>query len=133
MKKKLRAIIDIFGATLGLLICVLMAAGIITLLLTGCGHNAIVYGDGIGLEVGFVPDQYQVAVTFRYGKILSAAVKEKAEVSLETDTGNVGSLETSAVQTDTKVKTKLLLKTGDQVTGYVVDLAEVEAAKGGQK
>lgn len=106
---------------------ILIAIGLI-LLLTGCGHNAVQYSDGIGLEIGFIPDQYQVAVNFRYGKILSAVVKEKAEVTLESTGGLVTDNATpSAANADTKATTRLTLKTGDQVTGYVVDLEEVKA------
>ena len=94
------------------------------LLMTGCGHNAVQYSDGIGLEIGFIPDQYQIAVNFRYGKILSAVVKEKAEVTLESTGG--AEIGQNTQDTTTKATTRLVLKTGDQVTGYVVDLAEIQ-------
>lgn len=112
----------------GSLFLILGLAVFITLTMTGCGHNAVQYSDGIGLEIGFIPDQYQVAVNFRYGKILSAVVKEKSEVSLESTGGLVtADATTTAANADTKATTKLLLKTGDQVTGYVVDLEEAKA------
>lgn len=114
--------------TWGSFLLIVGLAVFVTLALTGCGHNAVQYSDGIGLEIGFIPDQYQVAVNFRYGKILSAVVKEKAEVSLESTGGLVtADASTTAANADTKATTKLLLKTGDQVTGYVVDLEEVKA------
>ena len=105
----------------------LLLAIFITVLLAGCGHNAVQYSDGIGLEVGFIPEQYQVAVNFRYGKILSAVVKEKAEVTLESS-GDFSAAENPA-SASTNATTRLTLKTGDQVTGYVVDLAEVKSKK----
>ena len=96
--------------------------------MSGCGHNAVQYSDGIGLEVGFIPEQYQVAVNFRYGKILSAVVKEKAEVTLESAGDFSTDLATAGTDNAaTKATTKLTLKTGDQVTGYVVDLEEAKA------
>lgn len=114
MKKQLN--LSVFG--------ILIAIGLL-LLLTGCGHNAVQYSDGIGLEIGIIPDQYQVAVNFRYGKILSAVVKEKAEVTLESS-GDFSAAENPA-SASTNANTRLTLKTGDQVTGYVVDLEEVKA------
>ena len=98
------------------------------LALAGCGHNAVTYGDGVQAELGFIPDQYKVALTFRYGKIFSAAVKEKAKVTLTTDADNNGTADKTG-QT-TAVKTTLTLETGDQITGYAVDKAKVEAAGG---
>ena len=101
---------------------------IATLLLAGCGHNAVTYGDGVSAEVGFIPDQYKVALTFRYGKIFSAVVKEKAKVTLTTDADNNGTAEKAGQNTN--VKTTLTLETGDQITGYAVEKAKVEAAGG---
>ena len=62
----------------------------VALFLAGCGHNAVTYGDGVQAELGFIPDQYKIALTFRYGKIFSAAVKERAKVTLTTDADNSG-------------------------------------------
>ena len=100
----------------------------VTLFLAGCGHNAVTYGDGVQAELGFIPDQYKVALTFRYGKIFSAVVKEKAKVTLTTDADNSGTAEKAG--NNTNVKTTLTIETGDQITGYAVDKAKVEAAGG---
>lgn len=105
---------------------ILASAAFAALLSAGCGHNAVQYSDGIGLEIGFVPDQYQVAVNFRYGKILSAVVKEKAEVTLESN-GGLAYGGTSPQATDTQAVTRLTMKTGDQITGYAVELEEAKA------
>ena len=96
--------------------------------LAGCGHNAVTYGDGVQAELGFIPDQYKIALTFRYGKIFSAAVKERAKVTLTTDADNSGTAEKAG--NNTNVKTTLTIETGDQITGYAVDKAKVEAAGG---
>lgn len=98
------------------------------LLLAGCGHNAVTYGDGVSAEVGFIPDQYKIAFTFRYGKIFSAVVKEKAKVTLTTDADNSGTADKAGAAT--KVATTLTIETGDQITGYGVEKAKVEAAGG---
>lgn len=98
------------------------------LLLAGCGHNAVTYGDGVSAEIGLIPDQYKVALTFRYGKIFSAVVKEKTKLTLTTDADNNGTADKTGQ--NTAVKTTLTLETGDQITGYAVDKAKVEAAGG---
>lgn len=111
-------------------VIIILASLIATVtILTGCGHNAIQYSDGVGVEIGFIPDQYKVALNFRYGKIFSAVVKEKTKVSLTTDASNSADAGKEAVagKTATGVKTVLTLETGDQTTGYVVDKAEIEA------
>lgn len=110
----------------------LSAAIAAVLSLTACGHNAVQYSDGVGVEIGFIPEQYQVALNFRYGKIFSAVVKEKAEVMLETDasnSGSAGSGDSVSGSTATGVKTTLRLKTADQITGYAVDLEKARSGK----
>ena len=106
----------------------LLVLALFALLLAGCGHNAVTYGDGVSAEVGFIPDQYKVAFTFRYGKIFSAVVKEKTKLTLTTDADNNGTAEKAGQNTN--VKTTLTLETGDQITGYGVEKAKVEAAGG---
>ena len=106
----------------------LLILSLFALLLAGCGHNAVTYGDGVQAELGFIPDQYKVAFTFRYGKIFSAVVKEKTKLTLTTDADNNGTAEKAGQNTN--VKTTLTLETGDQITGYAVDKAKVEAASG---
>ena len=107
-------------------ILILAAVSAAAILSAGCGHNALQYSDGIGLELGFIPEQYQVAVNFRYGKILSAVVKEKAEVTLESSGGLATDVGTSPQAADTQATTRLTLKTGDQITGYAVELEEAK-------
>ena len=101
-------------------------AGLLCVSLAGCGHNAVQYSDGVGLEVGFVPDQYTLAVNFRYGKIFSAVVKEKTEIELKTEASNAAGTGAEA-NTNTGVNSTLTIKTGDQTTGYVVDLERIKA------
>ena len=48
--------------------------------LTGCGHNSIQYSDGIGFETTFRPDSGNFGFVFRYGKILSAVVRENTQI-----------------------------------------------------
>jgi hypothetical protein len=97
-------------------------SGLLTL--TGCGHNIITYSDGIGLETTANPETFTFGLNFRYGKIFTATVKEKTDVNLE-----AGMSQESGTNSKTGLETKLSLKTGDQVTGYTVELEKVKAVK----
>lgn len=113
------------GGHLGAL--TLSAAGAALLLLcSGCGHNAVVYGDGVMAEIGFIPDRYSVALTFRYGKIFTAAVKEKTKITLDTRAGAEGFAD-EAKKGGTAAESRLTVETGDQITGYTVDLEKIKA------
>ena len=59
-----------------------MVAVIATMLLSGCGHNAITYGDGVGFDAGINPENFTMSFNLRYGKILSAVVRDNAEIEL---------------------------------------------------
>lgn len=82
-------------------------------LLTGCSHNLVTYGDGFQLELGYIPNEYKLTFTGRYGKILTVCARENTEVEMEGG-GNAG--------TDGgKASGKLRIKVGPQITGYLVD------------
>ena len=94
-------------------------------LLTGCGHNVATFSKGIRAVAGINPDTYTLSVGFDYGENVTIAVKEKAEASYHGETtGNAGSNEDLSGEVVTG--SRLELKTGDQVTGYVVDLEEAK-------
>ena len=61
---------------------VLVVAVTATTLLAGCGHNAITYGDGVGFDFGVNPENLSMSMNLRYGKILSAVVRDNAEIEL---------------------------------------------------
>lgn len=97
--------------------------------LTGCGHNNVTYSDGIGLETTANPETFTFGLNFRYGKIFTATVKEKSEVNLEAGMSQESSAGTSTTASSkTGVETKLNFKTGDQVTGYTVELEKAKTA-----
>ena len=86
------------------------------LLLTGCGHNAIQYGDGIGFNVGINPNNYMLSLNLRYGKILSAVVRDNVELELfgKADAnGMTGDQNTAGASSDGSLK----LKIGRQING----------------
>ena len=85
------------------------------LLLTGCGHNAIQYGDGIGFDVGINPNNYI--------KILSAVVRDnvKLELSGKADAnGMTGDPNTAGASSDGNLKIQI----GRQINGATVDLVK---------
>ena len=110
----------------------LLLAGAALLLLfgAGCGHNCVSYGDGLMVETTINPETWTFGVAFRYGKIFTAAVKEKAKVTLKTEAGNTTqSPEAKQAQSGTKTASTLTIETGDQVTGYTVDLEKAKQAQ----
>ncbi len=101
----------------------ILAAG---LCLTGCGHNTVSYGDGVMLETTINPESYAFGVSFRYGKILTACVRENAELEMQgAGSGNAGTGGDNATGANSTGKVKL--KIGRQITGYYVDALKAGA------
>ena len=97
----------------------------VSLLLTGCGHNVATFSKGIRAVAGLNPDTYMLSFGFDYGENVTIAVKEKAEAEYQGETtGESGAAETASG--GVKTGSKLKLRTGDQTTGYVVDLEEAK-------
>ena len=96
------------------------------LLLTGCGHNAIQYGNGIGFDVGLNPNNYMLSLNLRYGKILFAVVRDNVELELSGKAdanGMNGDENTAGASSDGNLK----LKIGRQINGATVDLVNAGA------
>ena len=96
------------------------------LLLTGCGHNAIQDGDGIGVDVGINPENCMLSMNLRYGKILSAVTRDNVELELTGQAaadGTAGTEKQTGVNTDGTLKVKI----GRQINGAAVDLIEAGA------
>ena len=106
-----------------------MAAAIAAAVTTaGCGHNVVNYSDGVGLETTFRPDSGNFGLTFRYGKILSATIRENSEIEMSGEgqgTGSNGSAVTGGASSSGTVKIKI----GQQITGYYVDALKAGATK----
>jgi len=106
---------------------IITAAVIVAILLAGCGHNTVSYGDGIMLETTLNPEAHVFGISFRYGKILTACLRENAE--LEMQGGGSGSAGTGdggrspGANSSGSVK----LKVGPQITGYFVDALKTGA------
>lgn len=109
----------------------------IAILLTGCGHNVINYGDGIGFDAGINPENGTFSFNLRYGKILSAVTRDNVEIEMSGDVGADGDIAPSATGAENANAGKgnvgvssrgaLKVKIGRQINGYAVDLVEAGA------
>ena len=104
------------------------AAVCAAVILAGCGHNAVTYGDGIGFDAGVNPENYTASFNLRYGKILSAVTRDNVEIEVtgKTDANGASGTEKSgnaAVSTDGTLKIKI----GRQINGAAVDLVKAGA------
>ena len=104
-------------------------AAVCAALLTGCGHNSIQYGDGVGFDFGINPENWTASMTLRYGKILTAVTRDNVEIELS---GNASAdTQTGAEKTAlSKVGTdgNLKIRIGRQINGAAVDLVKAGAS-----
>ena len=105
---------------------VLVVAVIATMSLAGCGHNAITYGDGVGFDFGVNPENFTMSMNLRYGKILSAVVRDNAEIEL-TGKADANSKGISAGKAGVATDGNLKIKIGRQINGAAVDLVKAGA------
>ncbi|MBQ6599079.1 MAG: hypothetical protein IJH79_16130 [Lentisphaeria bacterium] len=105
------------------------AAVCVAAILTGCGHNSIQYGDGVGFDFGINPENWTASMTLRYGKILTAVTRDNVEIELS---GNASAdTQTGAEKTAlSKVGTdgNLKIRIGRQINGAAVDLVKAGAS-----
>lgn len=107
-------------------VIVVMAALTVIVILSGCGHNAIQYGDGVGFDMGINPENCMLSMNLRYGKILSAVTRDNVELELTGKAaadGTAGTDKQTGVNTDGTLKVKI----GRQINGTAVDLVEAGA------
>lgn len=113
-----RKVFKVAGAVGALLVCFMLA---------GCGHNAIQYGDGVGLDFGINPENWTCSFTLRYGKILSACVRENTELEITGGNDTAGSGGNATGGATTKTESSVKVKIGRQCTGYYVDAIKAGA------
>ena len=110
-------------------IMLVLAAVCLAAMLTGCGHNSIQYGDGVGFDFGINPENWTASMTLRYGKILTAVTRDNVEIELS---GNASAdTQTGAEKTAlSKVGTdgNLKIRIGRQINGAAVDLVKAGAS-----
>ena len=101
---------------------IIFVAAAVAVAVAGCSHNVVNYSDGIGVDATFRPDAGNFGITFRYGKILTATIRENTEIEM-TGSADASGKETVNAATDGGVK----IKTGKQITGYLVDALDAGA------
>ena len=101
----------------------LFLAALSVALLTGCGHNAVVYSDGIGLQAGVDPEHFSASLNLRYGKILTVAVRDMVELEMAGEVTGGQEQSTASAESTSGLK----LKIGRQANGYTRDLIEAGA------
>ena len=104
------------------------AAIFAAVILAGCSHNVIQYGDGLGFDAGINPENYTLSLNLRYGKILSAVTRDNVEIEMtgKADADGAAGTEKSgstAVTTDGTLKVKI----GRQINGAAADLVKAGA------
>ena len=101
----------------------------LTMLLCSCGHNAITYGDGVGFDFGVNPENCTMSMNLRYGKILSAVVRDNTEIELSGKVNADGAAGATGTENKTGVSSDgtLRVKIGRQINGAAVDLVEAGA------
>ena len=110
-------------------IMLVLAAVCLAAMLTGCGHNSIQYGDGVGFDFGINPENWTASMNLRYGKILTAVTRDNVEIELsgnasaDTQTGTEKTA-LSKVGTDGNLKIRI----GRQINGAAVDLVKAGAS-----
>ncbi len=109
-----------------LLIGAALAALTAMLCLAGCGHNIVTYGDGIGLETTFRPDNGNFGVVLRYGKVLTATVRENTTVEMQGEGSGGSEAEGKAAASSSA---NLKITTGRQTNGYTVDAIRAKVEK----
>ncbi len=96
-------------------------AGLIILLLSGCGHNAMSFFDGAdaslepSAEKGF-------SAHLRYGQAIQIVMKEKSKASITISREQAGG---TGIKNNDKVE--IVFETGDQTNGYVVELEKMKS------
>ena len=106
------------------------ATAIVAGMLSGCGHNVIHYGDGIGFDASLSPEDYTLGLNLRYGKILSAVTRDNVEIAM---TGKADASGTTEAKTSNSGSTtvgtdgSLTVKIGRQINGASVDLVKAGA------
>ncbi|MBQ1575756.1 MAG: hypothetical protein IIZ83_02240 [Oscillospiraceae bacterium] len=101
----------------------LFLAALSVAMLTGCGHNAVVFDKGLGFRAGFDPEHLSADVRFVYGEALTLATRDNMELEWVSDAE--GGQEQSAA--DVKTGSKLRIKIGRQINGAARDLIEAGA------
>ena len=107
-------------------IILVFAAVCLGAMLTGCGHNSVQYGDGVGFDFGINPENWTASLNLRYGKILSTVTRDNVEIEL-TGTANADSQIDKTASPKVGTDGNLKVRIGRQINGAAVDLVKAGA------
>ena len=102
---------------------VLIVAGFAACILCSCGHNAIVFGKGLGLRAGFDPEHMSADVSFIYGEQVVVAGRDNIKIKLKTGVNGGQENATASTSADSVFEIEI----GQQINGYTVDAIEAGA------
>ena len=93
--------------------------GALLILLSGCGHNALVFSEGKYLNIGVDPSTSKAGVQYVNGEQITVVEKDNTKLTVELrDTLDSEGKKTTSVS-------KIIYEIGEQITGADVDLQKV--------
>ena len=110
---------------------------LLTILLSGCGHNVVTNSRGTGVEIAWDGSSYIPTLRLGQWDVTNVVVKENVTVDTATNTTTGAGTQVASTQTGTTTNTsqpsgqaqaeakggiKLTMKTGPQSNGYVKDI-----------
>jgi len=95
---------------------------IITIFLAGCSHNPAIFTMGKRTNIGFDPASMSANISWTDGLNVIDVPRENSSFSIEVDEGM--GLQFDPTTNTIKGVKKIQRRTGVQVTGYLVELAE---------
>ena len=118
MKKTKQAIAEAF-----LMFALIVAACLIAVSASGCGHNILAYSSGKYLNLGVDPGTNKLGIQYVNGEQVTVVEKDNAKLTVETkDTLDADGKKTTRIS-------KIVYEIGEQVTGTDVDFAREEKKK----
>lgn len=92
-------------------------------LLTGCGHNAVVFGKGFGFRTRLDPEHLSADFSIIYGEQLTLAGRDNIRIKLKTDVSGGSETATASTSADSILEIAI----GPQINGYFVEAVEAGA------
>ena len=132
MKNKYRLFLELLSAIAILII----VATVLSMMLSGCGHNVVTHNRGIGIDISWDGSSYIPNLRLGQWDVTNAVVKENVDIEANTitkaDTGStVPSVDGSTSNTNNVAASasggiQIKMKTGPQTNGYVKDMLTSE-------
>ena len=132
MKNKYRLFLELLSAIAILII----VATVLSMMLSGCGHNVVTHNRGIGIDISWDGSSYIPNLRLGQWDVTNAVVKENVDIEANTITkADAGSTvpnvdgstsNTNNVAASASGGIQIKMKTGPQTNGYVKDMLTSE-------